>query len=79
MRISLLSPLTPDCLNMINDIARRGSLCAFVPPSLATEEQTLWERNTYKHGLCNVHKCVLLGKEPDKLLHKLRMAMHHHT
>jgi len=75
--VLLLSPLTPDCLNMINDIARRGPLCAFVPPSLAAN--TVGEEHLQTWPLLNVHKCVLLGKEPDKSLHELRMAMQHHT
>ena len=39
-------------MNIINGIAREGSLCALVPPSLAPEEQTLWERNNCKCGMC---------------------------
>ena len=30
---------------------------ALVPPSLAPEERTLWERNTYECGVC---KCTQL-------------------
>jgi len=39
-------------MNIINGIAGGGFLCALVPPSLAPEEQTLWEWNTCKHGMC---------------------------
>ena len=38
-------------MNIINGIAREGSACALVSPSLAPEEWTLWERNTCKCGI----------------------------
>ena len=38
-------------MNIINGIARGGSSCALVPPSLATEERTLWERSTCERGM----------------------------
>jgi len=42
---------------IINGIARGDYI--LVPPSLAPEEQTLWESSTCK---CACAKCVLLGK-----------------
>jgi len=35
---------------------------ALVPPSLAPEEQTLWERNTYKRGMCWTYQTCIGGE-----------------
>ena len=45
----LLSPWV--LMNIINGIARGGSPCALVPPSLLPEEWTPWERKTIKRGM----------------------------
>jgi len=39
-------------MNIINSIARMDSPCVLVPPSLAPEEQMLWESSTCKGGMC---------------------------
>ena len=38
----------------MNGIARGVSPCVQDPPSLAAEEQTLWERSTYEGGVSKV-------------------------
>ena len=46
-------------MNIINDTARGGSpYCVRAPPSLATEEQMLWERSTYEGGECMKMCCL---------------------
>ena len=60
-RKTVRTPLWPSVtwlqvvMNIISDIARRGSPCVLAPPSLAPEEWTLWERNTYECGMCSMH------------------------
>ena len=41
-----------------------GSPCVLAPPSLAPEEQTLWDRSTCEGGMCRMHENVycMLGK-----------------
>ena len=38
-------------MNIINGIAIGVSPCVLAPPSLAAEEQMLWERSTYESGM----------------------------
>ena len=39
-------------MNIINGIAKEGSPCVLLPPSLALEEVLLWERSTNESDTC---------------------------
>jgi len=68
LRISIMSTLTPNyfahgwpwiSLMVFPAGVLHGAL---VPPSLAPEEQTLWERNTYKRGMCWTYQTCIGGE-----------------
>ena len=50
-KVTTILDQTPHLINPLSPIARGVSPCVRAPPSLATEEQMLWERSTDESGV----------------------------